>query len=286
MRHYTSESEFCCLLAMAISLLGASLAVIPAAHAQVTPTNGVCINRQTGALSLQLADAADVVKPCPKTALSTTLASLQTLPVLPTSPTILVSRTLPAAAKALIPQSISTQPPTIIDVTGKTLGIFIGFDELGDAYAEMTFNGTQVEVPVTASGFTQTADGALMTFYTTTNCGSPPLMQIEESASGLQVVYDGVDLVGIGGQPPWAAPSAGIVGNTLFYGAPPFSNPVTESLMNFTNLANLNVISLGEGSCQNQGGVGGISGVQYGVPAAANLSGFTPPFSILQPNQE
>jgi hypothetical protein len=153
----------------------------------------------------------------------------------------------------------------------------------------MTFHGTQLEVPVTTSGFTQTPSYAdeipnLLTFYSAANCGSPPLMQVEDSISGLQVVNDGNDLNAIGGEPANFAPSAAIVGNTIFYGASPFGNPALLSSMSFINPANLNVITLGEGSC---GGVGDDfgdipRGVQYGAPAAASLSGFTPPFSILQ----
>jgi hypothetical protein len=254
-------------------------------QAQETPTTGVCLNRVTGAMSLQLANAAGVVKPCPKTALSTTLANLQAQPVMPASSSILVTRTIPAATEALVSQVTSSQPPTIIDVTGKTLGIFIGFDFTGNVYAEMTFKGTELEVPVTASGFTQTSidDGPnILTFYSAANCGSPPLMQVEDSLSGLQVVNNGDDLNAIGGEPDNFAPSAAIIGNTIFYGAPPFSNPLLLSSMLFSNPANLNVITLGEGTCGSTQGQGTPSDVQYGAPAAANLSGFTPPFSILQ----
>ena len=280
MLYYAKQRELCRLPAITLSLLAVLFAVGPRVQAQEAPTTGVCLNRQTGAMSLQLVNVAGVVKPCPKTALSTTLASLLALPVMPSSPSFMVSRALPAATEGVVSQVTSPQSPTIIDVTGKTLGIFIGFDYTGDAYAEMTFHGTQLEVPVTTSGFTQT-DSDLLTFYSAANCGSPPLMQVEDSTSGLQVVNYGDDLNAIGGEPENLAPSAAIVGNTLFYGASPLSDPALLSSMAFTNPANLNVITLGAGSCDN-GPPTGSGSQQYGAPAAASLSGFTPPFSILQ----
>jgi hypothetical protein len=268
-------------LGAAVAMLLIECGIVRAQPPVPQPTTGFCVNKVTGAIRMQLATTG-VPKPCHANELTIDLESLASLQVEQPTPTTRVTRALPAQSVAL---GAATQPPTIVDANGNTVGVLIGFDFRGNAFAEMSFNGTVLEVPTTSAGFTQTnagLSGQTIAFFTAANCSSPAMFSVYDSPSGLQLVNTGymfqLDELSDGIEPQ----STAIVGDNIFYAVSPVANPGMAGQMEFTDPANLSVITSGTGTCNPTSGAFPNTGFLVGTPASASLSGFTPPFSIAQ----
>jgi hypothetical protein len=268
------------LLMLAIALaMGASPAI--AQPVPPTPTAGFCVNKLTGAIRMQLMRPNGFTAPCPTTALSIDLASLQALPVQPPPSGAMVTRPVAESQVAFV---APTAPPEVVDSNGKSVGQLVGFDYQGDGYAAMSVAGQGLAVPVSGEGFTQEnsfpgeeGPKTVSSYYTSNDCtGSPWFAVIISPQSLLELVSIGAGSV-LG---PFNPPSPTIIGDTLFYAPGPFSNPSLQTGITFTN-PTLDQILTGQGTCSP--GLANFlpSNFVAGTPPAeGSLAGYAAPFSI------
>jgi hypothetical protein len=224
--------------------------------------------------------------PCPSTALSIDLASLQALPVVPPPSGPMVTRQVPESQVSFVAPKA---PPEVVDAGGKPVGQLVGFDFTGNGYAAMSVAGQGLALPVSGGGFSQvvpvgSASVDLVSYYDSDNCTGPPWFSvIITPASELEEVNIGV--LWAAGYGPVAAPSAVLIGDNLFYAAGPFSDHSSSSNLVFTDPA-ITITQILEGQdaagpCSDLIVEDSSSGVG-GTPAEASLASYTAPFSVRQ----
>ncbi len=263
-----------------IALISLMTAAVCRGQQSLQVTGSFCVNKTTGQIKDQLTSTGSV-KPCPKSQLAINLQSIPQLPAAVIAPSFQVRRSLQTSHVAMAAQN--QFPPLVVDSTGKEVGIFIGYDYSGDAYAEMTFSGTTVEVPVNSAGFVQVPN--IQTFFAIADCSSAPLFWIQASGYGLEEGDAGLG-IGVGtdiGGGGYYNPSGGTVGNTFYYGAVPFANTpmFPNGVVSTVEPNNLQQILANTNCSPIQAEFfGEITDQTTGTPASADLSAFTPPFSI------